>query len=161
MRQIGTELGLPFEVLIKHYTSSYSAARAALLDAWRMFSVRRELVACYFAQPIYEEWLADQIANGHIIARGFFEDKMLRRAWSQANWIGDGPGSINPSVEADAAQKRIDMGISTIAAESILYDGIDWWTKHKQRTNEKSQRLKAGLEVPGTEVNGEVGQANA
>jgi lambda family phage portal protein len=146
LRQIGCELGLPFEVLIKHFTSSYSAARAALLDAWRVFRVRREMLAAYFCQPIYEDWLAREIADGNIVARGFFEDPLIRHYWCQSDWIGDGPGSIDPSKEADAAQKRIDMGISTIAAESILHDGNDWWTKHKQRTNEHKQRVGAGLE---------------
>jgi lambda family phage portal protein len=146
LRQIGVELGLPFEVLIKHFTSSYSAARAALLDAWRVFMVRREMLAMYFCQPIYEDWLSREIAAGNIAAGGFFEDSMIRHYWCQADWIGDGPGSIDPSKEADAAQKRIDMGISTIAAESILHDGGDWWVKHKQRTNEHRMRVGAGLE---------------
>lgn len=147
LRQIGVELGLPFEVLIKHFTSSYSAARAALLDAWRVFRVRRELLAAYFCQPIYEDWLSREIASGNIMARGFFEDPLIRYYWCNADWIGDGPGSIDPAKEADAAQKRIDMGISTIAAESILHDGGDWWTKHKQRTNEHRQRVGADLDV--------------
>ena len=147
LRQIGCELGLPFEVLIKHFTSSYSAARAALLDAWRVFRVRREMLSAYFCQPIYEDWLAREIAAGNIVAPGFFEDPLLRHYWSQADWIGDGPGSIDPSKEADAAQKRIDMGISTIAAESILHDGGDWWTKHKQRANEHRMRVGASLEM--------------
>ncbi len=146
LRQIGCELGLPFEVLIKHFTSSYSAARAALLDAWRVFRVRREMLSAYFCQPIYEDWLAREIANGNIVARGFFEDPLTRHYWCQADWIGDGPGSIDPNKEAQAAQMRIDMGISTIAAESILHDGGDWWSKHKQRANEHKMRVGANLE---------------
>jgi lambda family phage portal protein len=146
LRQIGCELGLPFEVLIKHFTSSYSAARAALLDAWRVFRVRREMLSAYFCQPIYEDWLAREIAAGNIVARGFFEDPLIRHYWCQSDWIGDGPGSIDPSKEADAAQKRIDIGISTIAAESILHDGGDWWAKHKQRANERRMRVGANLE---------------
>lgn len=146
LRQIGCELGLPFEVLIKHFTSSYSAARAALLDAWRVFRVRRDLLSYYFCQPIYEDWLAREVAAGNIVARGFFEDPMTRHYWGQADWIGDGPGSIDPSKEVDAAEKRINIGISTIAAESILHDGGDWKTKHKQRVSERSQRVDAGLE---------------
>lgn len=146
LRQIGCELGLPFEVLIKHFTSSYSAARAALLDAWRTFRCRREFLAAYLCQPVYEDWLTREIADGRIIARGFFEDAMIRRAWCAANWIGDGPGSIDPQREVQAARDRIDLGISTIADESILWDGRDWWEKHKQRSREKSLRVGAGLE---------------
>ena len=148
LAQVGCELGLPLDVLTKTYESSYSAARAALLDAWRVFRVRREMLSAYFCQPIYENWLADEIATGNIQARGFFEDPLIRHYWSQAEWIGDSQGSIDPIKETAAAQARINMGISTIAAESIAVDGQDWWSKHKQRTNEHNVRVAAGLEPP-------------
>lgn len=70
----------------------------------------------------------------------------MRRAWCAANWIGDGPGSINPKDEVQAARDRIDIGISTIADESILWDGKDSWEKHRQRAREKALRVKSGLE---------------
>ena len=41
-RQIGAALEIPYEVLIKEFTSSYSASRGALLEAWKMFRMRRE-----------------------------------------------------------------------------------------------------------------------
>jgi lambda family phage portal protein len=146
LAQVGCELGLPLDVLTKTYEASYSAARAALLDAWRVFRVRREMLAGYFCQPIYENWLVSEIAAGNIQARGFFEDPLIRHYWSQAEWIGDSQGSIDPVKETAAAQARISMGISTLAAESIAVDGQDWWSKHKQRTNEHNVRVAAGLE---------------
>jgi lambda family phage portal protein len=146
VRQIGARLGLPFEVLIKHFTSSYSASRAALLDAWRVFRVRREMLAAQFCQPIYEEWLAWEVANGRINAPGFFTNPDLRAAYCSANWIGDGPGSIDPEKEVRAAERRVALGISTLAAESILHDGVDWETKHAQRVKEVTMRREAGIE---------------
>ena len=146
LRQVGTELGLPFEVLIKHFTSSYSAARAALLDAWKTFRVRREFIAAYLCQPVYEQWLFREVVAGRVIAQGFFEDPFIRQAWSAANWIGDGPGSIDPQKEIQAAKGRVDLGVSTIADESILWDGKDWWEKHRQRAREHAIRVGAGLD---------------
>lgn len=148
VRQIGARLGVPFEVLVKHFTSSYSASRAALLDAWRLFRVRRELLSQAFCQPIYEEWLAWEISSGTISAPGYFASAELRSLYSSANWIGDGPGSIDPEKEVRAAERRVNLGISTLAAESILYDGIDWETKHAQRVKEKAMRLAGGLDDP-------------
>ncbi len=147
IRQVGVALELPFEVLIKHFTASYSAARAALLDAWRFFRGRRDWLAGNFCQPVYEAWLAEAVALGRIQAPGFFVDPSIRRAWSQAAWIGDGPGSIDPSKEVSAARDRVDMGISTLAAESILHDGGDWRAKHKQRVVENNARREAGLDA--------------
>jgi lambda family phage portal protein len=48
LRQIGVALGLPFEVLVKHFTASYSAARAALLEAWKFYTWRRQWLAAGF-----------------------------------------------------------------------------------------------------------------
>ncbi|WP_150428862.1 phage portal protein [Dechloromonas sp. CZR5] len=149
IRQIGVALEMPFEVLIKHFTSSYSAARAALLDAWRFFKKRREWLATYFCQPIYETWLEEAVATGRIRAPGFFADPIIRKAWCHALWIGDGPGSIDPEKEVNAAEKRINVGISTVAAESLLHDGIDWRVKHKQRVVEVDARREHGLDAVG------------
>lgn len=159
LRQIGVGLELPFEVVIKHFNSSYSAARAALLDAWRFFRGRRDWLAGAFCQPIYEYWLEEAIALGRIRAPGFFADPAYRRAWSAAVWTGDGPGSIDPNKEITAAIDRINSGVSTLAAESLLHDGGDWETKHRQRVREIEARRAAGLEmdskvVPNTPKNG-------
>lgn len=43
-QQTGAALGEPYEVLMKTFNSSYSASRAALLEAWEEFKMRRELV---------------------------------------------------------------------------------------------------------------------
>lgn len=147
VRQIGVGLEIPFEVLIKHYTASYSAARAALLEAWRFFFGRRDFMATNFCQPIYELWLAEAVAIGRIAAPGFFVDPAYRHAWCGAVWTGDGPGSIDPLKEVDAASARIAAGISTIEREALLHDGIDWKTKLEQRAREVKARRDAGLEV--------------
>ena len=75
--QIGMALDIPKEVLTKHFQASYSAARAALLDAWRTFRIRRQWLATKMCQPVYEEWLADEVANGRISAPGFFADPLV------------------------------------------------------------------------------------
>ena len=36
------------------HQESYSAARAAMNDAWRFFRTRRDWMATYFCQPVYE-----------------------------------------------------------------------------------------------------------
>ncbi|MCE2830760.1 MAG: phage portal protein, partial [Oxalobacteraceae bacterium] len=150
MRQIGIGMNIPYEVLSKHFQSSYSAARAALLDAWRTFRVRREWLAVKLCQPVYEEWLADAVATGLVAAPGFFADPMIRKAWSGAKWNGDGPGSIDPEKEARAARERMDIGLTTLAEEIVAYDGGDWETKHRQQVEEKEARIEGGLIAPVT-----------
>lgn len=136
VRQIGMTLELPYEVLVMHFQSSYSAARGALLIAWRNYKCRRDLLAKKFCQPVYELWLADEVAAGTIAAPGYFASAAVRAAWNRCLWTGDGPGSIDPAKEVAAAEKRVALEISTLDAESILHDGIDWATKHRQRVVE-------------------------
>lgn len=149
VRQIGMSVGIPYEVLVMHYQRTYSAARGALLMAWRFFMGWRDWLATSLCQPVYELWLADEVAAGRIAAPGFFADPVVRHAWCAAQWVGDGPGSIDPAKEVTAAEKRVALGISTLQAESILHDGVDWETKHAQAVKEAEARRAAGLAVPG------------
>jgi lambda family phage portal protein len=147
--QIGMAVGIPKEVLCMHFQSSYSAARGALLVAWRFFMGWRDWLATYLCQPIYELWLEHEVAEGRIAAQGFFADEVVRAAWCGAQWVGDGPGSIDPEKDANAAEKRLAIGISTLEAESILHDGVDWETKHRQQQKEAKARSEAGMQVAG------------
>ena len=147
VRQIGMALEMPYEVLVMHFQSSYSAARAALLMAWKAFRSRRDLVAKMMCQPVLELWLADEVAEGRISCPGFFADDVVRAAWCAAIWTGDGPGSIDPSKEVDAAAKRVELGISTKQAESILHDGVDWEQKHEQRVKEINAEKRDGIYI--------------
>ena len=148
VRQIGMALEMPYEVLVMHFQSSYSAARAALLMAWKSFRSKRDLLAKSFCQPVFELWLADEVAEGRIRCPGFFADDVVRAAWCASIWTGDGPGSIDPAKEVAAAQKRVDLGISTKQAESILHDGVDWEQKHEQRVKEINAEKRDGIYIP-------------
>ena len=143
--QIGSRLGIPFQMLLKMYDQSYTAARASFLDAWRFFYAERGSLSSDFCQPIYELWLDEAISLGRIRAPGYYADPAYRRAWSGAQWVGDGPGSIDPVKDIEAASRRIELGISTRAAESIAHDGGDWLTKHRQLAKEEAARKRDGL----------------
>lgn len=146
-RQIGVALEIPYEVLVKHFTASYSAARAALLEAWRTFRCRRAWMASMFCQPIYEAWLEEAVAIGRVSAPGFFADPMVRRAWSQAEWIGDGPGQIDPLKEIEAAEKRIALSVSNHTIETLEMSGRDWSSVNRQLSEELAER-RSGNTLP-------------
>jgi capsid protein len=148
VRQIGMALEMPFEVLVMHFQSSYSAARAALLMAWKAFRSKRDFLAKSMCQPVLELWLADEVAEGRIQCPGYFTDDVTRAAWAAAIWTGDGPGSIDPAKEVAAAAARVALGISTKQAESILHDGVDWEQKHEQRVKETNAEKRDGIYTP-------------
>jgi len=152
-RQIGIALGIPYEVLIKHFTSSYSAARAALLDAWKHFSSWRTWLIASFYQPVYEIFLYEAIASGRLAAPGFFADPLVRMAYCGARWIGPSPGQINPTDEVSAAEKRIGLALSTRAEETAALTGGDFETNLRQIRKEKEALEKAGIAwSPGTKA---------
>ena len=62
-RLIGAGLEIPYEVLLKEFNSSYSASRAALLEAWEGFKMRRQWFIDDFTQPIYR-WRIFQYVGG-------------------------------------------------------------------------------------------------
>jgi lambda family phage portal protein len=151
VRQIGVALEIPFEILIKHYTASYSAARAAMLDAWKFFLSRRKWLADNFCQPIYEIWLAEAVALGRVNAPGFFADPMIRKAYCGAIWNGPGRGMINEKEESLAMEKRIELGVTTAEEETRAYNGTSWAAKQQTRVKEKKMRDESGLPMPGAQ----------
>lgn len=142
-RQIGVALELPYEVLMKHFTSSYSASRGALLEAWKMYRMRREWLARNFCQPIFEEFLAESIALGRIYAPGFFDDPLIRKAYSKAEWNGPSEGQLDPLKEVNAAEKRVMNGFSTRTRESLELTGSDFFSNHELRIVEEDSRRAA------------------
>ena len=136
IRQIGSALGIPYELLILHFSASYSASRAALLEAWKMFRTRRSWFAKRFCQPIYEEWLSEAVAKGRIYAPGFFDDPIIKAAYCKAGWHGPSPGQIDPLREVTAATRRIEAGISTGEREAAEMTGTDFNANHRQRLKE-------------------------
>lgn len=127
MKQVGTAIGMPYEVLISHFESSYSAARAALLEAYKSCNMHRVVnVERQFCKPIYRMWLLESVLKRRIEAPGFIDSIATREAWSGSRWLGQGQGQINPVVETKAAVMRIQSRLSTYSKETALIDGDDW-----------------------------------
>lgn len=145
LRQVGSALELPYELLVKHFTASYSASRAALLEAWKMFRMRRAWLAEDFCQPVYEEWFTEAVAKGRIHAPGYFSDPLVRKAYTQAEWHGPSSGQIDPLKEAKAAQLRVQEGFSTRERETVELTGGDFEINHRQRVREEQMRREGGL----------------
>jgi lambda family phage portal protein len=126
LRQVGVAVELPFDVLVKHFTNSYSASRASLLEAWRMYRRRRAWLAARFCQPYYEALLYEAVVRGRLDLPGFLDDPARRAAWCHALWRGPAPGQVDPEREVNAAIKRIEARLSTRSREAAELVGEDW-----------------------------------
>jgi len=148
LKEVGAAIGIPYEILTKHFSSSYSASRAAMLEAWRFFMARRIWVARSFCQPVYEAWLTEAVASGRIVAPGFLSgDLLIRQAYCACDWVGPAKGMIDENKEMDASKKKVDMGVSTLQKEAAELTGTNWETNHKQHKKEVERRKEDGLEV--------------
>lgn len=150
-KYVGAALEIPVEILVKNFSSSYSASRAALLEAWKAFRMKRSWMAADFCQPVYEIFLAEAIGSGRLKAPGFFLDPLIRMAYCGAQWNGPAQGMIDPVKEVNAAEKRINIGISTRQRETIEMTGGDFDNNIAQLARERQLMKAAGILSSGAE----------
>ena len=144
-RQVGVQLELPYEILIKAFQSSYSASRGAILEAWKFFRGRREWLTTHFCTPSYEAVVTESVAKGWLSAPGFFDDPFLRAAYLGVHWTGDAMPQVDPLKEARASKLMVDEGFSTREREAMALNGSDWEENHQQQVKEERMRREAGI----------------
>ncbi|EKE70886.1 phage portal protein [Oceanibaculum indicum] len=144
VKQIGVGLGIPFEVLMKSFNSSYTASKGALEVAWQMFRSRRAWLVRGFCHPCYEAAITEAVASGLLIAPGYFDHPLIRAAYLGAQWIGPSQPILDEVKAATAAEKRINIEISTRSSEAAARGG-DYRQIHQQRAREEKARREAGL----------------
>ncbi len=147
-RHIGVALELPYELLLKSFTASYSASRAALEMAWQMFRTRRSWLAWKFCQPVYEWVITEAVASGRLSAPGYFDDPIIREAWLGSDWIGPSRIQLDPGKEA--AADLIDLGMGVTTRQQIIMErkGGSFEQKHQQLVREQRMRDADGLVTP-------------
>ena len=124
--QIGAALEVPADLLLKKFNASYSASRAALLEAWKAFKMRREWLADDFCRPIYEVWMSEAVARGRIYAPGFFTNPAIRAAYLGSEWIGPSQGQLDPVKEITAEILAVGEGFSTHSQSTTKLNGGQW-----------------------------------
>ena len=137
--QLGAALEVPADLLLKKFNASYSASRAALLEAWKSFKMRREWLADDFCRPIYEVWMSEAVARGRIYAPGFFTNPAIRAAYLGSEWLGPSQGQLDPVKEITAEILACSEGFSTHEQSTIRLNGGQWDSnvEQLQRENEK------------------------
>lgn len=143
--QVGAALEIPKDLLMKAFNASYSASRAALLEAWKAFQMRRQWFTSDFCKPIYEIWLSEAIARGRVLAPGFFTDPAIHAAYLGSKWIGPSQGMLDPTKEIAAEITAISAGFSTHEQSTIKLNGGQWHDNVTQLAIEEQLLQDAGL----------------
>jgi lambda family phage portal protein len=144
-KQIGAALSIPYEVLLKHFSSSYSASRAALLEAWKMFRARRVGFVSKFCQPVYEAFITECVLLGKLHAPGFIEDPVVRAAYLGTSWNGPAQGQLNPVQETKAAKMKVEEGFSTRSKEAAEMNSTDYDQNVSRAKSESVKYVESGL----------------
>ena len=137
--QVGAALEIPSDLLLKKFNASYSASRAALLEAWKAFKMRREWLGDNFCRPLYEIWMSEAVARGRIYAPGFFDNPAIHAAYLGSEWLGPSQGQLDPVKEITAEILACSEGFSTHEQSTIRLNGGQWDSnvEQLQRENEK------------------------
>lgn len=136
---LGPALGLPYEVLIQHFTNSYSSARTSMLMAWKKFGMDRSSLVSQYCDPVYEAFMHEGVLLGRIEAPGFMDNPLMRKAYLGAIWVGPTPGSIDPAREIRATEKRIELNLNSTSAEAAAL-GYDYEKNMDQIRKEKRHK---------------------
>lgn len=145
IKQMGVVLEIPFELMIMHFSASFSASRGALEIAWKGFLSEKAWFEREVADIVFEWLFTEAVAIGRLKAEGFLTDPVKRMAWLGKQWIGPTRIQINPQVEANADMKDLEMGTKTRDQIITERTGGDFQRKHAQLAHEEVARRKDGL----------------
>ena len=138
--------GIPFEKAMLHYTTSYTAARAALIDMWKQTTNYRALISRRMCKVAYEAVFEEAVLKGRIDAARFFDDAKYRKAWTGSRWIGIGMGNLDPLKEAKAAELDLLNNLTTHEDEYQQRKGGRWDSAMQRKSREKNLLEALGLE---------------
>lgn len=141
LRAMAASIDMPYEVLSKDFSkTNYSSARAALLEAWRVYLLYRSWLTRHYCQPIWamvleEAWLTGRLhlPSG---APDFYDDIF---GYTQALWIGPSRGYVDPVKEIAATVTALENKLMTYS-EALAERGLDF-NETMDRREEEEERL--------------------
>ncbi len=146
--QIGMRLEIPYEVLTKRFQSSYSAARAAMLEARRFYAKRRQWLTLDFCRPVYEWVVEESVALGLLDAPGFESEPLIREAWLRSLWVGDAYGHVDPQKEIGAYKLMKEEGWVSDSEATQELRGSDFVDVVVRRKADEELLASQGMKPP-------------
>lgn len=151
LRCIAAALGVSAEQITQDWTqTTYSSARAALLESWKTLQRRTTEFKVGTCTPMFAGVLQEAFERGDL------DDVLPRRApafieqataYSRCDWLGVARGWVDPVKEKTGAQIGMEIGVSTLKRE-CAEQGLDWEEVIAQRAQEVAEFKRLGLPVP-------------
>jgi len=157
LRAVGASVGMPYEVIAKDFSkTNYSSARAALLEAGRVFANYQQHLVDGFCQPVWDMVQEEAYLRGLVSYPKGTDFYALRYMLTMCRWVPPRRGHVDPKKEMEAFILAKDNNILTLA-RIIAEQGGDWEETLKQRGVERRMEKDEGIEVrdQGSEVGGQ------
>jgi len=151
-QMIGPSVGVPYELLVQLYQASFSASQAANNNAKSNFKVERSGVVRDFCQPVYETLFDEAVLKGWIHAPGYFDNPLIRRAYTRAKWNGPGMPHIDLGRSAANYEKMQALAYVTASEATSELTGGNYYENIQERGREIAAAKEAGLNVAAAEA---------
>jgi len=138
LRSTGASVGMPYEVVTKDFSkTNYSSARAALLEAHRVFSVYQKWLVDSFCQKCWEMVIEEAYLRGYIkFPSGSPDFYAARQAYTSALWIPPKRGNVDPLKEMKSKVLAKDLKIETLQ-DMTAESGKNWKRQVDQISREE------------------------
>jgi len=133
---ISASMSMPIEIVLMKFGNNYAASRGTLILFWRIAWIWRHEMDADFLTPVFELWLAEEIAAGRESAPGW-SDPRLRAAWLAHDLIGSPVPNIDDVKSAKANKMNLEINATTFDRAASDTNG----------SNGKSNRSKLMREV--------------
>jgi len=150
LRWCAAGMNTSYESLAKDYSqTTYSSARASMMESWRYYMGRRKIIPSRFASMVFALWFEEALDRGEIqlprsATRDFYQAKA---SWCNSEWIGAGRLAIDGLKEVKESVLLIESGLSTFEKE-LAKMGEDYQEVFAQQVREMEERKSAGLPPP-------------
>ena len=141
--EIGAACGVPRSLILMLFDKSYSASRGEVILAWMTFLKYRTMTAVGYYQPVYERLLDLEIARGSIIAPGYFDNPMIKKAYRGSayhQWSGPVREAISELQAANTARVYNELGVKSLKQITEEISSADWETVNTQIQHELALR---------------------
>lgn len=150
LRNIAAATGLSTQQVTQDWSDvNYSSARAAMLEAWKTLTRRRDDYATGTAQPVASAFVEEIHSIESLpLPAGAPDFLDAKAAYCRARWMGPGRGWIDPVAEKKGSILGMNAGLSTLEMEAAENAGEDWEEMLDQRAREIEAFKERGIPLP-------------
>ena len=161
VQMMGPPVGVPYELLVQLYQASFSASEAANNVARSNFKIKRSGFVNDFCQPIWEAFMDEGVMRGWIEAPGYFDNPLIRRAYTRAKWNGPGMLHIDVGASAKNYEKLTSLGYATASEATSELTGGNYYENIQERGREIAAAKAAGMPAAAAEAMTQTAQSIA